>query len=570
VRTKGATLLEQGKPVDALYLLLRGRCQVLHHHPDGGERLLRTLEEGDLFGEISLMLGLPATLALRAGDPGIHAGKSSSSLADRFFCIIFQLAGSSQVEGARFGLAARRDPLPLKTRNSMFRSPGRLNLLAVVALMGGCAGEGTATQELIPTSGDTITPVQDNQLTTIKQAIGPLGYSTYLGFGGDEAGSAIAVDASGNSYITGTTTTWGGINVFVAKMSPTGTNLYFTYFPGTQSSGIAVDGSGYAYVASTGAAGPTITKVDPSGTSIIYSATLGWNSISAVKVDSAGNAYLTGSVSNGPAGIDVAVGKVDPTGTGFVYALAFGGTGTDEGKAIDIDRLGNAYITGNTSSSNFPLANPFQNTLKGIQDAFVVKLNAAGSALTYSTYLGGNAYDYGSGIAVDSAYNAYVTGSTGTINAVQSFPVTTGMAQTTPGGGGDAFAAKFGSTGSRIYATYIGGSGSETGTSIAVSTTGIAYVTGYTNSTNFPTSNLAYQRFAPAGTNAFVAQLTASFNAYTYATYLGGSGTDTGAAIAVNASGNTFVTGTTNSTNFPTSVYGAGGLTDAFVTKFNP
>jgi hypothetical protein len=423
---------------------------------------------------------------------------------------------------------------------------------------------------LIPSSDNTVTPVHDDQLTSIHQAIGALSYSTYLGFAGDESASAIAVDASGNTYLTGTTTTWGGINVFVAKMSPTGSNVYFTYFPGTQATGIAVDGMGSAYVASTGPAGPTLTKVNPAGTAMVYAASLGWNSVSAVKVDANGNAYLTGSVSNGGAGIDVAVGKVDPTGTSFVYALAFGGTGTDEGKGIDIDKLGNAYVVGNTNSSNFPLAAAAQTTLKGIQDAFVTKINAAGSALVYSTYLGGNAIDSGSAIAVDGSYNAYVTGSTGTLNGVQSFPVTTGMVQTTAGGGGDAYAVKYNSAGSRIYATYIGGSGSETGAAIAVSTTGIAYVVGSTDSTNFLTSNLAYQRFSPGGTNAFVVQLTASFNAYTYASYLGGSGTDTGAGLALNTAGNTFLTGTTNSTNFPTNVYSAGGLTDAFVTKFNP
>jgi hypothetical protein len=436
--------------------------------------------------------------------------------------------------------------------------------------MSGCAGEGTTTQDLTPTDNAKLGQAQGDQLHTIKQEIGSLGYSTYLGFGGDEYGTSVAVDSAGNSYITGTTTTFEGtINVFVAKMSPTGTNLYYTYFPGTQSSSIAVDGSGNAYVASMGAAGPTLTKVDPTGTSLIYSVTLGWNEISGVKVDSAGHAYLTGSVSNGIAGIDVAVGKVDPTGTYFVYAVAFGGTGTDSGKGIDVDRSGNAYIVGNTDSTNFPVASAFQSTLKGPQDAFVTKLNATGTSLIFSTYLGGNTYDYGSGIALDSSGNAYVTGSTAALNGVQSFPVTSGSVQYTPGGLGDAFAAKFSSLGSRLYATYVGGSASETGTGIAVSTTGVAYVTGYTSSANFRTTSLAFQRFAPAGVNAFVAQLSTSFNAYTYATYLGGSATDIGAAIAVNASGYVYVTGNTNSTDFPTNVYAAGGSYDAFVTKFN-
>ncbi|EAU62791.1 SBBP repeat-containing protein [Stigmatella aurantiaca] len=452
----------------------------------------------------------------------------------------------------------------------MFRSPTSLNLLAVVALMTGCAGEESATYDLLPTDSGKISHVQDGQLATTKQQIASLGFSTYLGFAGDEYGNAIAVDTAGNSYIAGTTTSFNGTtNVFIAKMSPTGTNLYFTYLPGTQARGIAVDSTGNAYVVGILSGGPTVLKINAAGTSIVYSATLGWNEISAIQIDTSGNAYVTGSVNNGVAGVDVAVGKINPTGTGFLYALAFGGTGTDRGNGIAIDRSGNAYITGNTDSTNFPLATAFQTVLKGPQDAFVTKLNATGSALSYSTYLGGNTYDYGNAIAVDTSGNAYVTGSTASLNGVQSFPVTTGTVQFNPGGGGDAFAAKFGTTGSRIYATYIGGNAAESGSSIAVSASGIAYVTGYTSSTNFPTSNLAYQRFAPAEVNAFVVQLTATFNAYTYSTYLGGSSADVGSAIAVNSTGVTYVTGNTFSADFPTTVYLPGGQYDAFVTKFN-
>ena len=155
------------------------------------------------------------------------------------------------------------------------------------------------------------------------------------------------------------------------------------------------------------------------------------------------------------------------------------------------------------------------------------------------------------------------------LNSAESFPVKTGMAQTTPGGGGDAFAVKYGPSGTLLYSTYIGGSGADSGTGIAVTSAGIAYVTGTTSSTNLPTTSLAYQSTAPAGTNAFVVQLSATFNAYTYASYLGGSGADSGAGITLN-SGGVFLTGTTASTDFPTSIYTSGGKKDAFVTKFNP
>lgn len=452
----------------------------------------------------------------------------------------------------------------------MTRDVNPFKLLSVVALLSGCGGAGSATQDLTPEAGASLNQVHDEGLSTVRQTISSLGFSTYLGFGGDEYGNAIAVDGSGNSYITGTTTSFGGTtNIFVSKMSPTGSLVYYTYFPGTQGKGIAVDAAGNAYVVGTTGAGPTLTKVDPTGTSMVYAASLGWSDITGVKVDSAGNAYVVGSVYNGISGMDVAVGKVDPTGTSFIYALSFGGTGTDSGNGIAIDTAGNAYLVGTTDSTNFPVVSAFQATLRGPQDAFLVKLNATGSNLTFSTYLGGNTFDSGTGIALDGSNNVYVTGSTAAFNGVQSFPVTAGTVQSVPGGGGDAFVAKFSTAGTRIYATYVGGSGSETGASVAVSRTGVAYVTGYTTSTNFRTSNLAFQRFAPAGANAFVVQLTATFNAYTYSTYLGGSSTDIGSSIAVDTAGAAYVAGNTNSTNFPTSVYGPGGSYDAFVTKFN-
>ncbi|WP_225410762.1 SBBP repeat-containing protein [Stigmatella hybrida] len=436
--------------------------------------------------------------------------------------------------------------------------------------MSGCAGEDTGTYDLLPTEHGTLHQVRDSQLATAKQRIASLGYSTYLGFSGEEFGNAIAVDTAGNSYITGTTTTFGGVpNVFVAKMSPTGTNLYFTYIPGTQSRGIAVDSAGNAYVVGTLSAGPALFKVNPAGNALVYSVTLGWDELSGVAVDTAGNAYVTGSVNNGIPGIDVAVGKINPTGTAFIYALAFGGTGVDRAHGIAIDRSGNAYVTGTTDSANFPIASAFQAFLKGPQDAFITKLNATGSALVYSTYLGGNTFDSGNAIAVDPSGNAYVTGSTAALNGIQSFPVTTSAVQFAPGGAGDAFAVKFGTTGARIYATYIGGNAAESGAAIAVSSTGVAYITGYTSSANFPTTNLAYQRFAPPDSNAFVVQLTATFNAYTYSTYLGGNSSDVGSGIAVNTSGAAFVTGSTYSADFPANVYGPGGGHDAFVTKFN-
>jgi hypothetical protein len=447
-------------------------------------------------------------------------------------------------------------------------------LFTAVALMSGCGveeGGNVALEGLTPADVGNLASVKSSALTTLnQQQLTSLSYTTYLGFSGDEFGNAIAVDGSGNAYITGTTTSVGATtNIFVAKMSPSGTNLFFVTFPGTQSRGIAVDSVGSAYVVGTITGGEGITKINSTGTAILYAATLGWNKVTAVKVDAAGNAYLTGSVNNGVAGLDVAVGKVNPTGTAFVYALAFGGTGTDEGQGIAIDTAGNAYIVGNTSSSNFPWVSAFQATLRGPQDAFVTKLNAGGTALLFSTNLGGNSDDTGQGIALDSSNSVYVTGSTAALNGVESFPVTGGTAQSTPGGGGDAYVTKFNTAGTRLWSTYVGGGGPEQGASIAVTGTGAASITGYTSSLNFPTTSVAFQRFAQGGADAFVAQLNTAGSAYSYSTYLGGSSTDIGSFIALDSAGNAYVSGNTISTNFPTNVYAPGGQFDAFVTKFN-
>ncbi|HEX5753624.1 MAG TPA: SBBP repeat-containing protein [Archangium sp.] len=332
-----------------------------------------------------------------------------------------------------------------------------------------------------------------------------------------------------------------------------------------------MDGSGNAYVASWGSAGETVTKINAAGTSILYSVSLGWSDVSGIQVDSAGHAYVVGSVNAGQP--DVAVGKLNPSGTAFVYAVTLGGSGSDEGTDIALDTAGNAYITGATSSWDFPVVNAFQPTQRGGGDAFIAKLNATGTALSFSTYLGGQGGDQANAIAVDSSGNAYVTGTTLPPNdtAIGSFPTTPGSAQPTVGGWLDAFVAKFDSTGSRVYASYIGGSAMEMGYSIAVSGSGIAYVAGLTESTNFPTTSSAYQTVLAPGDygSAFVVQLSPTGNAYTYSTLLGGNSSDHVSSIAVNASGTVFVTGTTWSTNFPTNVYADAGSSDAFVTRFN-
>src|SRR5215831_16182450 len=285
-----------------------------------------------------------------------------------------------------------------------------------------------------------------------------------------------------------------------------------------------------------------------------------------IAVDSGGNAYVTGyttsteatfPVSVGPdltfngGGTDAFVAKVNASGTALVYASYIGGRAGDAGWGIAVDGAGNAYVTGQTSSSEttFPVTvGPRLTYSGGNSDAFVAKVNAAGTALAYAGYIGGNRDEIGWGIAVDGAGNAYVTGQTQSGEA--TFPVTVGPGLTYGGGSFDAFVAKVNAAGTAlVYAGYISGSGDDFGYGIAVDGASNAYVTGYTTSTeaSFPVTvgpDLTYN----GGWDAFVAKVNPAGSALVYAGYIGGSGLDVGRGIAVDNTGNAYVSGYTNST----------------------
>jgi CSLREA domain-containing protein len=257
---------------------------------------------------------------------------------------------------------------------------------------------------------------------------------------------------------------------------------------------------------------------------------------------------------------------IDPV---LSYSTFLGGTSGENSQNIAVDSFGNAYVTGFTDSTNFPVQNPFQAASGGSSDAFVSKLNATGTALIYSTYLGGSDVDETLGIAVDATGNAYLMGDTSSTD----FPVQGAFQAAFGGGLTDAFVAKLSPTGSAlVYSTYLGGSGAEFGSGVALDAAGNAYVTGETDSTNFPVQN-PFQPASGGSSDAFVTKLNAAGSALTYSTYLGGTGTDSGNDIAVDAAGNAYVTGVTFSTNFPLQAafqpaFG-GGTNDAFVTKIN-
>jgi hypothetical protein len=307
----------------------------------------------------------------------------------------------------------------------------------------------------------------------------------------------------------------------------------------------------------------------------------------AIAVDSAGNVYVTGDTNSNDfptknafdstvSGTDVFVTKLKPTASGsasLIYSTYLGGSDVDAGYGIAVDKFGNTYVTGYTKSSNFPTQNAFDNT-KSIADAFVTKLNATGNSVLYSTYLGGNssALDFAYGIAVDSAGNAYVTGDT---NA-PDFPMKNGFDSTL--NSADTFVTKLNpsasGSASLVYSTYLGGKSGDYGKAIAVDSKGYVYVTGYTNSTDFPTKNAFDSTLTGSFSDAFVTKLNPAASGLAsliYSSYLGGTGKEYGHGIAVDSKGNAYVTGETSSTDFPTqNLYQAsGGFIDPFVTKVN-
>ncbi len=514
-------------------------------------------------------------------------------------------------------------------------------------------------------------------------------YSGYIGGTGDEAANNVALDAAGNLYVTGTTTssdfptsvgpdtsfneTSGLDDVFVAKVKPDGTGLvYAGYIGGAKREtgiNIAVDGAGAAYVDGSTSSSETdgfpvtggpdttynggpqdafVAKVKPDGTGLAYAGYVGGGAegdpadnneqSNGLALDAAGNAYVSGftasdegtfpdgdgfgavpgfdqsigtSVPGAPPGfLDAFVVKVKADGSGLDYGTYIGGGAVDAGTGLALDAAGNAYVdvfAGSDQNSaspfgGFPITpGSFDTTFNGPprgfppagspapDDVAVVKLNPSGTALVYATYIGGAGPEQPFGNTVDSAGNLYLTGQTS--SGESTFPDGDGFgaipgfdrvlnagptaADPVPT---DSFVAKLNAAGSALdYATYIGGSKSEQSVAIDLNSVGGAYIFGTTDSdqATFPVTGGPDSTYNGGPADAFVAQLNAAGTGLGYAGYVGGSGNESGIGVAVDASGDAYVAGNTDSaqSTFPVSVgpdltkNGSFGSTDAFVAK---
>jgi hypothetical protein len=416
-----------------------------------------------------------------------------------------------------------------------------------------------------------------------------LRYATSLGLAGNSQGLAIAVGGRGLIYVAGANSAEQSV---VMTLDPRSQRKALCMRLPVRIAGLAVDRAGDAYITGVtsshhlrvvhpfqarnrGGSDAFVVKVSRK-CKLIYSTYLGghgYDGGTGIAVDHAGNAYVSGITYSadypvrhalyrrpgGKSGVgmpisDAFVTKLSPVGR-LVYSTYLGGRGNDMANGIAVNASGEAYVTGLTSSRNFPTVAPLQRALYGGADAFISRLNAAGNRLLYSTYFGGGGIDWGTAIALDTAGRIYLAGSTSSRHLPRA------SAHHAYGGSNDAFVAQFDTTGRHVlYCLYLGGRENDSATGIAVDRAGRVYVTGYTNSRNFPAVN-ALQYTLGAGTCGVDQEYRLCFDAFVttlnkqgqiiYSTYIGGNGDDKATGIAVDQTGGTYATGTTASSDFP-------------------
>jgi hypothetical protein len=464
-----------------------------------------------------------------------------------------------------------------------------------------------------------------------------LNYCGYLGGLDDEEARGIAVDSDGNAYVTGFTDSShtsfpvtvgpdqiynGDTDAFVAKVRANGSGLVYCGYIGGSSYeagyGIAVDSSGHAYVTGVtlsdetegfpaaigpyllhgGARDAFVAKVRSDGTDLLYCGYIGGSandSVHAIAVDGSGSAYLAGETNSasdagfpalvGPhltygGGTDAFVARVRADGSGLEYCGYIGGSDIEAAYGIAVDGLSSAHLAGTTRSNpaaGFPVTVGPDVTHNGSLDAFVAKVMSDGTALEYCGYIGGEDSDYCEGIALDSCGNAYVSGNTGSDEF--SFPVTIGPDVTYNGGEfGDAYVAKVRAGGTGLdYCGYVGGTQTDIGYGIAVDGEGRAHIAGSTHSSEdqgFPVVDGPDLTHAGGATDAFVARVAGDGTHLDYCGYIGGAGSESCLAIALDGGGNAYVAGRTGSSEavgFPVTMgpdltFG-GGVSDAFVAR---
>jgi len=461
--------------------------------------------------------------------------------------------------------------------------------------------------------------------------IDPLLASTYLGGSGKDHGYSLALDTSGNVYVTGLTwstdfpTTSGTYDtssngysdVFVSKLDGGLTSLLAsTYLGGgderEEGYSLSLDTSGNVYVTGNtrssdfpttsgaydtsynGYANVFVSKLDSGLTSLLASTYLGGSGEEygySLTLDTSGNVYVTGDTwstdfpttsgaydtsFNGGLN-DVFVSKLDSGLTSLLASTFLGGSGSsvflyEEGYSLTLDTSGNVYVTGSTNSKDFlTTSGAYDTSYNGGYDVFISKLDSGLTSLLASTFLGEGA---GSSLALDTSGNVYVTGSTSS----SDFPTTSGAYDTSYGGSGDVFVSKLdGGLTSLLASTYLGGNAPDSGNSLALDTSGNVYVTGTTYSTDFPTTSGAYYDTSldDSWGDAFVSKLDSGLTSLLASTYLGGNASDDGNFLALDTSGNVYVTGWTGSSDFPTTSgaydtsFNGGGFGDAFVSKLN-
>ncbi len=459
-------------------------------------------------------------------------------------------------------------------------------------------------------------------------------YSTFLGDTDLDECLAIAVDSSGNAYLTGlvASTSFPGVtgssiqpsngfdyDAFVTKINAVGTAIVYSTFLGGNGGneyglGITVDSSGNAYITGAtnstnfpGTSGSSIqssfgggvrdsfaTKINAAGSAIVYSTYLGGSDDDlawGIAVDSSGNAYVAGDTGSstfpGVTGSSIEptnnggafVTKINAAGTATVYSTFFGGTAGASLASIAVDSSGNAYVGGYTGSSGFPgiSGSSLQSTFAGGGgDGIISKINATGTAIVWSTYLGDTGFDEIAGIKIDGAGDIYVAGNTDST----SFPGVTGSSiQSSNAGDHDAFVTKINGAGTAIvYSTFVGGNDLDVVSygAFAIDSSGNAYVGGGTLSTTFAgITGSSIQPSNAGSSDAFITRINAAGTAFDFSTFLGGAGDETIAGIATDGSGNVYVAGYSSSTDFPVTAGSiqttyGGGDVDGFVVKIGP